>query len=205
MSRLLAICLGVVLLLADTGCRRASTAPIVETRTAVVAGSPRAFPNPRLITHEGKTVRFYDDLVHGRVVMLNFAYTHCDGKCPKSAVQLVAAQRTLAERFGQSVTLLTLSLDPERDTPEAMRAYIEAHGGGPNWVWLTGRKDDIEAIRRFVGVVERDPVLDADRSRHTSLVLIGNDRAGRWSALSALVSPKQIVELVTRTAAERGR
>src|SRR6266540_1891721 len=75
------------------------------------------------------------------------------------------------------ITLLTLSLDPERDTPEAMREYVAAHGGRPGWTWLTGRREDIEAIRRFVGFTDRDPQLDADRTRHTTLVLLGNDPA----------------------------
>ena len=161
-----------------------------DTTTAMVAGSPRRFPNPTLITQEGKSVRFYDDLVRGRVVMVNFAYTRCNGKCP------------LACRFGRDVTLITLSLDPEHDTPEAMRRYVAGHGGRAGWTWVTGKREDIDAIRRFIGFTDRDPIIDADRTRHTSLVLLGNDRTGRWSSMPALARPALILEAVLRTAGE---
>ena len=171
-----------------------------DTASAVVAGSVRRFPNPVLVTQDGRQVRFYDDLVRGRAVMLNFSYTRCTGSCPRSTAQLVQVQRALGERFGRDVTLLTLSLDPENDTPEAMRRYIAAHGGRPGWTWLTGRREDIEAIRRFVGFTDRDPKVDADRTQHTTLVLLGNDRTGRWSSVPALVPTKQIIEALSRVA-----
>lgn len=180
-----------------------ATAPAgLETAPAVVAGSVRRFPNPALVDQDGRTVRFYDDLVRGRVVMVNFSYTRCAGACPRATAQLLAVQRLLGDRFGRDFTLLTLSLDPEHDTPEAMRRYLAAHGARPGWSWLTGRREDIDAIRRFVGFTDRDPALDADRTRHTTLVLLGNDRTGRWSSMPALVRPEQIVEALFRTAGE---
>ncbi|HET9594017.1 MAG TPA: SCO family protein [Anaeromyxobacteraceae bacterium] len=173
------------------------------TAAATVAGSPRRFPDPRLVTQEGKEVRFYDDLVRGRVVMVNFAYTRCTGKCPLSTARLVEVQRLLGQRFGRDVFHLTISLDPERDTPEAMRRYMAAHGGRPGWIWLTGAREDIDGIRRFLGVADRDPAVDADRARHTGLVLLGDDRTGRWSSMPAQVRPELILEALLRTAGER--
>ena len=121
----------------------------------------------------------------------------------RATAQLLAVQRLLGDRFGRDFTLVTLSLGPEHDTPEAMRRYLSAHHARPGWTWLTGRRADIEAIRRFVGFTEPDPVLDADRARHTGLVLLGNDRTGRWSSVPALVPPEQIVDALLRTAGER--
>jgi protein SCO1 len=174
-----------------------------DTAPAVVAGSVRRFPNPVLVTQDGGEVRFYDDLVRGRAVMVNFSYTRCTGSCPRSTAQLVRVQRLLGERFGRDVTLVTLSLDPEHDTPEAMRRTMAAHGGRPGWTWLTGRREALEAIRRFVGFTDRDPKIDADRTRHTTLVLLGNDRTGRWSSVPALIRPEQIVEALLRVVGER--
>ena len=174
-----------------------------QTAETMVTGSPRRFPNPVLVDQEGRSVRFYDDLVRDRVVMVNFAYTKCTGSCPRSTAQLLAVQRLLGERFGRDFTLLTLSLDPERDTPEAMRRYLAAHGARPGWTWLTGRPEDIEAIRRFVGFTDPDPEVDADRTQHTSLLLLGNDRTGRWASMPALIPPEQIVDALLRTAGER--
>jgi protein SCO1 len=173
-----------------------------DSAPALVAGSVRHFPNPPLVTQDGHQVRFYDDLVRGRVVMVNFAYTQCTGSCPRSTAQLVAVQKLLGERFGRDVTLVTISLDPENDTPAAMRRYIAAHGGRPGWTWVTGRPQDLEAIRRFVGFTDRDPRVDADRTQHTTLVLLGNDRTGRWSSVPALIQPKHIVDALLRVARE---
>jgi protein SCO1/2 len=195
---------GTLALLLGAACARKESpkAPAVDTAAAVVAGSPRRFPNPLLTTHDGKSVRFYEDLVKGRRVMLNFSYTQCKGSCPRSTRQLVAVQRLLGERFGHDVTLLTLSLDPENDTPAAMRRNIEANEGRPGWTWLTGRIEDLEAIRRFVGFTDPDPVIDADRNQHANLVLVGDDRTGRWAAVPALIRPELIVEALLRTAGE---
>lgn len=174
-----------------------------DTAAAYVAGSPRRFPNPALVTQDGTTVRLYEDLICRRVVMLNFAYTQCQGKCPLTTAHLVEVQRLLGDRFGRDVTLLTLSLDPEHDTPAAASSYMAAHGGRPGWTWLTGDRSGLEAVRRFVGFTDRDPRVDADRTRHTSLVLMGNDRTGRWSSMPALVRPVLIAEALLRTAGER--
>src|ERR1700757_5200401 len=74
---------------------------------ALVAGSRRRFPNPVLVTHAGRRVRFYDDLVRGRFVFVNFAYTRCEGKCPVSLSHLLAARELLAPRLGRAPDLVT--------------------------------------------------------------------------------------------------
>jgi protein SCO1/2 len=183
------------------GLAAAEAAP--ETASTVIAGYRRDFPNPKLVTQAGRAVRLYDDLVRRRVVMMNFAYTRCTGRCPRAASQLVTVQRMLGERFGPEVTLLTLSLDPEHDTPEQTRRYMQAHGGRSGWTWLTGLRDDLEQVRRFLGFVDRDPRIDADRTRHTTLVAIGNDRTGHWASMPALIRPELVVEAVLRIAGVR--
>jgi len=84
-----------------------------------------------------------------------------------------------------------------------MRRYVAAHGGQAGWIWLTGEGADLEAVRRFLGFVDPDPALDADRTRHTGLVALGNDRSGRWTSMNALVRPALILEALLRTAGER--
>ncbi|TMA14995.1 MAG: hypothetical protein E6J85_20595 [Deltaproteobacteria bacterium] len=89
---------------------------------AVVAGSRRRFPNPLLTTHYGRRVRLYDDFVRGRFVLLNFAYTRCEGKCPRGLSTLLAMRKLLAPRMGCEPDLVTLTLDPEQGRPPAGRA-----------------------------------------------------------------------------------
>jgi protein SCO1/2 len=156
-------------------------------------------PNIRLTTHEGRTVRFYDDLVRGRVVAINFMFTSCQIACPLATLSLLQVQRALGERAGRDVTFLSISLDPLHDTPPVLRAFARAQGVGPGWLFLTGQPRDVEALRRKLGLYDLDPAVDADRSQHTGLLVLGNEPAGRWKAISALSKPVRIRQAIERT------
>jgi protein SCO1 len=165
---------------------------------AIDTRGPRAgyFPNSTLRTHEGKTVRFYDDLIAGRIVAINMMYADCSGICPRMTSNLVKVQRTLGPRVGRDIFMYSITLQPEIDTPEVLRAYMAHNGVGPGWPFLTGRREDIEAIRRKLGFVDPDPVLDRDKSSHTGMVRVGNEAADTWSAVAALGRPEEIVKSI---------
>jgi protein SCO1 len=167
---------------------------------AVIGGSRRRFPNPVLTSHDGRVVRLYDDFVRGRFVLLNFAYTRCEGKCPRGVRTLLAARSLLLPRLGCTPGLVTLTLDAEHDTPEVLGRFVAAYGGPGGWTCLSGAPADVETVRRFLGFVEPDPRVDADRSQHGSLVAIGDDRRGRWQVASTQMGPEQIAQLALRTA-----
>jgi protein SCO1 len=197
----LAIVAGVGATLACRG--RPASAPSDRNRSfaeAVIAGSRRRFPNPLLTSHDGRPVRLYDDLVRGRFVLLNFAYTRCEGKCPRGLRTLLAARSLLLPRLGCTPGLVTLTLDPEHDTPEVLGRFVAAHGGPGGWTCLTGAPADLDTVRRFLGFVEPDPRVDADRSQHGSLVAIGDDPRGRWQVASTQMGAAQIAQLALRTA-----
>ena len=175
----------------------AAAAPGRRDRVAFIRD--RHLPNIDLVTQEGRKVRFYDDLVRGKVVAINFMFATCSVACPVATKNLVEVQKSLGDRVGHEVTLLSVSLDPERDTPEVLRGYAEAHGVGPGWYFLTGKRDDIELLRRRLGAYDLDPVVDADRKQHTGLVILGNEPVGRWKAISALSKPVRIRQAIERT------
>src|SRR5262245_6829 len=72
-------------------------------------------PNIPLLTHEGQTVRFYDDLIRGKVVAINMMYAECEGICPLATSNLVRVQALLGPRVGRDVFLYSLTLQPELD------------------------------------------------------------------------------------------
>ncbi len=170
---------------------------------ALIAGSRRRFPNPVLVTHAGRKVRFYDDLVRGRLVLLTFAYTRCEGKCPASLGRLLEARALVAPRLGHPPDLVTLTLDPEHDSPEVLARYVVAHGAPAGWTCVTGAPPDLERLRRFLGFTDPDPRVDADRSQHGALVAMGDDRTGRWQVASTAAGPEQLARLTLRTAGLR--
>ena len=174
--------------------------PPLDTVLVAVAGSRRPFPNPRLVAHDGRRVRFYEDLVQGRLVLVSFAYTNCQGSCPASLRTLLATRRLLVPRLGSAPDLLTLTLDPDRDTPPALAHFVAAHGSPAGWTCLTGEPKDLERLRRFLGFYDPDPRVDADRAQHAGLVAMGDDRIGRWRVASTRASPAELAKLTLRTA-----
>jgi len=165
-------------------------------------GSPRAvahrgrIPNVPVQTHEGRTVRFYDDLIRGRIVTVNFMYARCQNICPGMTQNLAAVQRALGARVGRDVFMYSITLKPEADTAAVLRAYAADHGVRPGWRFLTGAPADIETLRRSLGFVDPDPAVDADTSQHIGVILYGNDALDRWAACPALTDPAEIAKYV---------
>lgn len=193
-----------LLLLAGSGCseqaftHRPDVSPSAgpPNRTALIRAEH--LPNVELTTHEGRVVRFYEDLVKGQVVAINFMFTTCGNTCPLITEYMAVAQKALGERMGHRITLLSISLEPEYDTPERLREYRQVRGVAPGWIFLTGRRDDIEFLRRRLGVYDLDPVIDTDPSQHAGIVILGNEPQGRWRAISALSHPIRIRQAMER-------
>ena len=154
------------------------------------------FTNARLLTHEGKAVRFYDDLLKGKLVVINMMYTSCTGICPANTAAMRALQQALGSRVGREVFMYSLSLRPEFDSPAALRDYATQYGAGPGWTFLTGKPAQVDAIRRKLGFYDSNPVADADISRHTGMVRIGNLRANRWCMAPMLSSTRLLVSTI---------
>ena len=159
---------------------------------------PRAdyFPNVTLYTHEGKAVRFYDDLIRGKLVAINMMYAQCEGICPGMTQNLLRVQKHLGDRVGRDVFMYSISLLPEQDTPERLKEYADMHHVKPGWLFLTGARADIETLRYKLGFYDNDPEVDADRSQHTGMVRIGNEALDRWSMAPALAEPESIAQAI---------
>jgi len=158
------------------------------------------FRNVPLTTHEGKQVKFYDDLLKDKTVLLNFFYTACvaEAICPLTTANLVEVQKLLGARVGRDIFMYSISLDPAQDTPQVLREYARAFQVKPGWLFLTGAKEDIEAVRRNLGYVDLDPVRDRDRSQHIGMVRYGIEPLERWAGCPSLAEPRTIVRFLTR-------
>jgi len=154
------------------------------------------FSNATLITHEGKTVRFYDDLIRDKVVMLNMMYAQCDGICPIMTENLVRVQQLLGPRVGRDVFMYSITLQPEQDSPEDLKIYAAVHGVKPGWLFLTGQPADLRLMRYRLGFYDPDPTVDGQKATHTGAVRIGNDAYERWAIAPALSGPEHIVATV---------
>ena len=156
----------------------------------------RYFPNVALTTHEGKKVRFYDDLLKDKIVLINMMYAKCDGICTPITMNLKKVQKLLGNRVGRDIFMYSISLKPEEDTPMMLKHYAQMHRIGPGWLLLTGAPLDLELLRRKLGFTNPDPKLDADKSQHIGMVRYGNEALQLWAACPGMANPSWLAESV---------
>lgn len=144
------------------------------------------FPNVELITQDGKKVHFYEDLIKGKIVAIDLIYTTCHYSCPLETARLAQVQKKLGDRVGKDIFFYSISIDPDHDTPEVLKAYMEQYHVGPGWTFLTGKKEDIIFLGKRLGLYTT-PSVNADG--HIAHLLIGNDAIGQWVRSSALDNP----------------
>lgn len=154
----------------------------------------RHLPDVALITHEGKKVSFYEDLVKDKMVLINFMYAKCEGVCPGVTSNLLRVQKALGDRVGKDIFMYSITLKPEQDTPVVLRKYAEAYKVRKGWTFLTGTADNIELLRRKLGFTDPDPELDADKTNHIGNVRYGNEPLQLWGACPGLSNASFIAE-----------
>lgn len=160
-------------------------------------------PNIELTTHDGRQVRFYDEFVKDRKVAVNFMYTVCKGICPGMTRNIKLVRKEMAARGIDDYLFVSVSIEPDRDTPEQMTKYMKDNGienkpGHCPWIFVTGDLKEIDQLRRSLGVFDPDPVVDADRTQHGGILTIGNDRSDWWVASAALQEPRLILDTILR-------
>jgi protein SCO1 len=150
------------------------------------------FPDVTLTTQDGKDVKFYD-LIKGKIVAVNVIYTNCQFACPIETARMARMQQLLGDRMGREVFFLSISIDPEHDTPQVLKAYAEKFKAGPGWTFLTGRMIDIDALSKKLGLWS-DPTETKDG--HMPMLLVGNEATGQWMRTSALDNPAYTARII---------
>ena len=156
----------------------------------------RHLPNVELTTQDGKRVRFYDDLVKDRRVVIQFMFTRCKDICPVITHHLAEVQGLLGGRVGRDIFFYSISLSPEEDTPKELRAFAKEHGAGPGWTFLTGKPEDILHLRRSLGFYLDDPKQDADRNNHSGMIVVGTEPLMRWAMCEGGAKPEWIATVI---------
>jgi protein SCO1/2 len=168
--------------------------PFVPHPASLGAGH---FTNALLRTHEDKQVKFYDDLIRGRQVIINMMYATCEGACPVVTSKLVKVYRALKDRMGKDLFMYSISLKPEQDDPAALKRFAEMHGAMlPGWTFLTGDPYDIETIR--YRLFRWDHIkLDADLDFHTAMIRIINDSTNCWTMVTPHASMFTVLQHIS--------
>ena len=156
----------------------------------------RNLPNVVLTTHEGEQVRFYDDLVKDKFVTINMVYTSCKTTCPLTTANLVRVQKMLGDRVGRDLSMYSITLDPEHDTPEVLNSYVKTFGTGKGWKFLTGKPEDIEFLRRRLGFAWANQEMDRNKDFHTGTLRYGNEPLMLWGAVPGMAEPEWVSECI---------
>ncbi|HEX5733816.1 MAG TPA: SCO family protein [Blastocatellia bacterium] len=151
-----------------------------------IIGSKISIPDLVVINQEGKKVRLYSDLIKEKLVVLSFFYTNCEGICPSIGYSLSGLQSEISDRLGRDIFFVSISLDPETDSPKALKEWASKWQARRGWEFVTGNKNELDGvIRLFTGG-------SAGRSAHGAVVFVGDDKRspGIWLGLEPLIPPK---------------
>lgn len=150
-----------------------------------------------LVTQDGEPLKFASGAVGDNLVVIAALYSGCTTVCPVTSVIFAQLQRKLGGRLNQDIRLISISVDPARDTPDRLKAYSRKHHAGPGWLWLTGDKSRVDRVLTGLGAYS------ANFEDHPSGVLVGDARSGKWSRFFGFTGPNQIMTRLDELTAAR--
>jgi protein SCO1/2 len=171
---------------------RASVPLVIALAVAPLGASTQDFrpviPDVQVVTQDGKSVRFYSDLVKGNVVAVNFIFTNCKTICP----MLGGMFTNLQKQSARGVRMISVSIDPTVDTPRRLKAWGAKFNPGPSWIFVTGRQSDIDQILKAFGAYTSQP------QAHLPITIVGSDATGVWTRNYGFFSGPELASVVTR-------
>ncbi len=177
----------------------AGAAPAAAERPPEAVEAARAyFTDVELVDQDGETRRLYSDLMAGKVVVVSSMFTTCAAVCPLLGQKMQRLQEAAGERLGRDVHLLSITVDPETDTPARLAAYAERFAARDGWYFLTGSRANVElALAKLGFAVE-------DKDAHSTIVLMGNEKTGLWKKTNGLAAAGELVDLFESVAVDAG-
>ncbi len=154
------------------------------------------FTDLELQSQDGRRLRFYSDVLEGRTVLINVIFANCQDACPLITQKLNEVRGLLGDQIGREVTFVTLTSDPKRDTPAALKAYAQKQGVDTDgWLFLSGDARNVEHILKKLGQLSRSP------EEHSTLLIAGNVSAKRWTKIRPDAAPVAIADRLKLLAA----
>jgi protein SCO1/2 len=177
---------------ASDGVVRAHERRIARQSAATVGQTPARhyFTDVVLLNQNGEPMRFYSDLLQGKVVIINSFFGTCRDSCLPMNRNLERVQQALGDRVGKDVRIISISVDPTVDTVASLNAYAKTLHAGPGWYFLTGDKQNVDAVLRKLGQFVYD------KQNHLNLIIVGNERTGLWKKAFGLARSEELVRVV---------
>jgi protein SCO1 len=148
------------------------------------------FSDVELINQDGQKMRFYSDVLKDKVVIINTFFTTCTSVCPPMNRNLERVQEALGDRLGKDAFLVSISVDPETDTPPRLKEYGRRYHARPGWIFLTGKQENVDwalyKLGQYIGV----------KGDHTTVIIIGNEPKGLWKKAFGMAKPDELIKIV---------
>lgn len=148
------------------------------------------FTDVVLINQNGEKMRFYSDLLQGKVVIINSFFGTCQGSCLPMNRNLEKVQAALGDRVGKEVRIISISVDPTVDTPASLKEYSKKLHAKPGWYFLTGDKQNVDFALNKIGHFV------PDKQDHLNIFIIGNESTGLWKKAFGLAQSDELVKVV---------
>jgi protein SCO1 len=148
--------------------------PLAPPAPSVHLEAERYFTNLPVVTQDGETLRFYDDVLKDKVVLVSLFYTSCPDACPLITTKMAAVQDRLGEAMGRTIHFVSISVDPKTDRSEVLKSYAANFQVGDGWLFLTGEETDLTTITHRLGQPDGNPMA------HPPFLLAGDTRRGYW-------------------------
>jgi protein SCO1/2 len=156
------------------------------------------FSDVKLIDQDGRTLRFYTDMLKGKTVIVSPFFATCTSVCPPMNRNLEMVQQALGDRLGRDVFIFSISVDPVTDTPPRLKNYAQRFHAKPGWTFLTGKKENVDwALYKLGQYVQ-------DKNDHTTIIIIGNESTGLWKKAFGLAKTEELIRLVNDVANDKG-
>ncbi len=159
---------------------------LAAVRAANRSMADYAVPDLSLVRDDGRRVSLKSEIDDGRPVVLAFIYTSCTTVCPVVSHVMADLQARLGDARDR-VHLVSISIDPEYDTPARLHAYAQRFGAGPEWQHYTGTLEASREAQRAFGVYR------GDKMDHTPAMLVRPLPDARWVRIDGFATPDQLL------------
>ena len=151
---------------------------------AAQSAGEKYFTNIELVEQSGRKMRFYEDVLRNKVVVINTFHTDCKSITLPMLRNLQKIQEAFAANLGKDLFLVSITVDPENDTPVKVGQYAKQWQAKTGWLFLTGSKENVSTVLKKLGQYVEN------KEDHTSIFIIGNDRTGLWKKPTVWLNPK---------------
>jgi protein SCO1/2 len=155
-------------------------------RDVKTSSVPYSVPSITLVRADGRQIDLKNELDDGRAVVMTFIYTTCTSICPVISQTLEQLQSELGPQIGR-VHLVSISIDPENDTPARLREYAAKFGAGPEWQYYTGTVDASIAAQKAFNVYRED------KMDHNPVVLLRAAPGKPWLRVDGFATADELL------------